>query len=194
MEIKLDKSKFKKTKVTKTVTKKTIVKEPTKATTKSSKQTPSKKKKKIDKTSPTTVSEAIKEVDESVIEYVPDSDDEKFFEYDPTNPLKKKYFIEIAPSSRSKCVRCYKSINQNTHRVGFDSWDVANKHPVSRYYHYRCFATSPPEGIESVHDIQFIQRTVSKYDKNTSSREKLLQENTSTATMIKMLEDAFDTN
>ena len=59
----------------------------------------------------------VERLKEGVLEYNPDPDGEKHYDYDPTNPLKKKYFLEIAPSSRSHCVRCYNIINQGTLRL-----------------------------------------------------------------------------
>ena len=134
----------------------------------------------------------VERLKEGVLEYNPDPDGEKHYDYDPTNPLKKKYFLEIAPSSRSHCVRCYNIINQGTLRLGFDSWDVENNHAVSRYYHYRCFAASPPPEIESVNDLQFIQRRTRKYDKATkTSVTSPPRADTSTPQMIQMFEEAF---
>jgi hypothetical protein len=76
------------------------------------------------------------------------------YEWDPTHPTKKTFFTSLAPSSKGNCIRCLRPVSQGYLRVDFETWD-RQYGTFARHYHWNCFCTTPPTGINSFDDIKW---------------------------------------
>jgi hypothetical protein len=74
------------------------------------------------------------------------------FEWDPTTS-KHKFSVAAAPSGRSNCIRCLRTIAKGFDRVSFDHW--GSGFLIQRHFHLECFALYPPAICPTAESIVF---------------------------------------